>query len=1022
MAAKTEILTAPAAEDVAILLAEDDIPYKLRCAICNKLAVNAFRLPCCDQSICETCQTSIPSACPVCEHAPLSGEDCKPNKSLRTTIKVFLRTEAKKREVKLGKDRKEVSATPAAPAALALPVKSPSIPVVAETQSTSEERHSKSEGAAKVVDDEGVQGDRAVNSEQLVAEGDSLPIVESIEPNDGDKAYTARHPEGAAPANPAALLHGVNGGNGAQLDRPGSNVVNGENGRSHVQQEGQQNQELGQTHENNTQGMGGNDLGFQNMNWNAQAVFNPMTQEGVTNGGWGMFSNMTGMPGMNMDPMTMAQGMYGGFNGQSMDMTGMNGMNMGLGMGFDSGQGGYGGWNGQSLWNGGQDNFNPNANGGMGDFGAHAGYHPSAGGHSLQSHGNYSQMQQQQYQNHNYQDNFQGQGYYSRGRGRGRGFGQNRHQAGYGQGFQGNNQAFNQQLPHHMQQNQQDFSRPHSQQRPINVGGNGATSSESEVKVLTEGPQSPLQITSANHDTMQNGVTEDTERDLTDGNAADETKTASIDESRNLTDASVNEAKEEAMDSMQDSGGTNDGAHHSTSGGQGNEVETITTTTTNGPSAPVIPPTNQRLQVGAVAYGAIYVEPLGFEVVVEVGQSPTVLTAPPLLMRLPTMVMEGPLLSLKGKGSLVHQRLQRLYEKDFQTLQPALEGFQSLVVVAKAITLPLPLQLPLRERRAALQTAKSHEVARVLGPPHRATIAPTRAVVNDLAHGADLTIQAIANADKSAAVAIRAAMNRKDKRSRSPSASTTRSRSPSSAKRSSHRSRHGDKERTHKSHRSHRSHRDRSRDRERRHRHRHRSRSRSPLPIDGDGRNGIASERNEGHRSKDQTIGSHRHSHRNRSRSGSPTISALSPQQSRRPSGREEHLSKPSIDDSYPSSNRATATKRPSASQPPTPTTTTDVHTLEREARNRERMLKEQQRRDELNREREVRDRERKHERERDAGGGEEAGAGKRRRTGGSGREKGGRRVSHQYEYKDDEGEEERAIRVEREREAARWG
>lgn len=36
-------------------LAPDDIPHKLRCANCSKLAVNALRLPCCEQAICETC-------------------------------------------------------------------------------------------------------------------------------------------------------------------------------------------------------------------------------------------------------------------------------------------------------------------------------------------------------------------------------------------------------------------------------------------------------------------------------------------------------------------------------------------------------------------------------------------------------------------------------------------------------------------------------------------------------------------------------------------------------------------------------------------------------------------------------------------------------------------------------------------------------------------------------------------------------------------------------------------------------
>lgn len=106
-------------------LAPDDVPMKLRCAVCSKLAINAFRLPCCEQSICENCrfytlrklqdaadhvpgQSNLPSSCPICEHSPLSAEDCNPNKSLRTTIKVFLRTAEKKRNDAIkAKDAKE---------------------------------------------------------------------------------------------------------------------------------------------------------------------------------------------------------------------------------------------------------------------------------------------------------------------------------------------------------------------------------------------------------------------------------------------------------------------------------------------------------------------------------------------------------------------------------------------------------------------------------------------------------------------------------------------------------------------------------------------------------------------------------------------------------------------------------------------------------------------------------------------------------------------------------------------------
>ena len=44
--------------DESSSLTQDDIPFKLRCAICNNLAINAFRLPCCDQAICESCMSS----------------------------------------------------------------------------------------------------------------------------------------------------------------------------------------------------------------------------------------------------------------------------------------------------------------------------------------------------------------------------------------------------------------------------------------------------------------------------------------------------------------------------------------------------------------------------------------------------------------------------------------------------------------------------------------------------------------------------------------------------------------------------------------------------------------------------------------------------------------------------------------------------------------------------------------------------------------------------------------------------
>lgn len=43
-------------------------------------------------------QASLPTTCPICQHTPISAEDCSPSKSLRLTVRAFLKSEEKKRE------------------------------------------------------------------------------------------------------------------------------------------------------------------------------------------------------------------------------------------------------------------------------------------------------------------------------------------------------------------------------------------------------------------------------------------------------------------------------------------------------------------------------------------------------------------------------------------------------------------------------------------------------------------------------------------------------------------------------------------------------------------------------------------------------------------------------------------------------------------------------------------------------------------------------------------------------------
>ena len=133
-----------------------------------------------------------------------------------------------------------------------------------------------------------------------------------------------------------------------------------------------------------------------------------------------------------MDPMTMAQGVYGGFAGQ--DFSGMKGMNGG--MGFPNGQGLFGGYNGQpGAWNAGQNAFNQNAYGAFqGGYGAQSGYSD----YSMSPQGNFNNVHQQQYQNSDYNSGHNGYGYQGRGRGRGRGYyGSGRGRGGYNQSHAG---------------------------------------------------------------------------------------------------------------------------------------------------------------------------------------------------------------------------------------------------------------------------------------------------------------------------------------------------------------------------------------------------------------------------------------------------------------------------------------------------------------------------------------------------------------------------------------------------------
>ena len=217
---------------------------------------------------------------------------------------------------------------------------------------------------------------------------------------------------------------------------------------------------------------------------------------------------------MGLDPMTMSQGMYGGFGGQGMGMNGMN-----VGMGFNAGQGAFGGFNGQpGAWNTGQDKFNQNAYGGHangmgGDFGPNAGY----GGYNMPSHqGNFNQMHHHQYPSNDYQNGYNGQGFHNRGRGRGRGY----YNAGRGRG------GYNQVMPGN-QTNYEPFHHQIPQQLAQQASSQQQVSPQVNQQLAAEIPQNaPTQEASVDQAALDKAADEQLAKELEPGDSDDVAKTS----------------------------------------------------------------------------------------------------------------------------------------------------------------------------------------------------------------------------------------------------------------------------------------------------------------------------------------------------------------------------------------------------------------------------------------------------------------------------------------------------------------
>ena len=267
-------------------LTEDDIPTKLRCAICSKLAVNAFKLPCCEQLIDETCEcflhlytcpisvylavylavyqpvksanplfsffadhghvlysflpphtghSTLPSTCPVCEHTPLSAADCNPNKVMRSTIRVFIKTELKKRETTRAKQTKE-----AAPLAPATPVEAAAVTAAAVLSTTAAVTGDMAAANANAMEEaqqqQGMMGSSTTYSSSRDAL-DNAPIQFRAEDSQQQMQESGHHagtrPQGfEGPENPESNSSSSSGSNKKNNNNNNNNNVNDNNSNS----------------------------------------------------------------------------------------------------------------------------------------------------------------------------------------------------------------------------------------------------------------------------------------------------------------------------------------------------------------------------------------------------------------------------------------------------------------------------------------------------------------------------------------------------------------------------------------------------------------------------------------------------------------------------------------------------------------------------------------------------------------------------------------------------------------------
>ena len=253
-------------------------------------------------------QASLPVSCPVCLHEPIVPDDCRPNKALRTTIKVFLKKKVMERETARKKEALEKApATPDLPAT----------PQLDQTMAPPPSETRASPPKVAVVDSsDSKQGFRDETQTPKLQHYASSKAEESVVLSEAQKDL----PQQSIEVKPltsqfqGALVTDFCKSPGAEIPRGASTQPAGDGsvGRERTvdnekQLEQQQQQPLVQNElwaPNNMQGMNmggfgfdGTNGGFPNIGFNGMGDFNqmmPFLPNGMPNPMMGTFPNMMG--------------------------------------------------------------------------------------------------------------------------------------------------------------------------------------------------------------------------------------------------------------------------------------------------------------------------------------------------------------------------------------------------------------------------------------------------------------------------------------------------------------------------------------------------------------------------------------------------------------------------------------------------------------------------------------------------------------------------------------------------------